>query len=359
MYIYILILIVALISVPINKKVSELHILTKQDIDNKKFYILPFLVLAIFSALRYGIGIDYQTYQIHIMNIQSDGMIYNPNIYIEPGFQIIIEICAAFITKDPVFVMCIMSFLTNFFFLKVIYDQSKDIKLSIFFYLTWGYYFLAFNSIRSYFAMALALYSLRFVINKKYVRFLILIIIAALFHKSALICIPFYIIANRELKPIHFVFSILALAAVVIFKNQIETLIFKVYPSYLGSVYDVNEFSYLNILKGIAVVGLGCLFYQKVKSSKLLTVCFNLNFFALVFYCVCYWVPQASRIGFYFNITCLILIPNLLKEIENKNSKYLISFVFIVLSLVLFFMLMKGFYSSSIQLLPYKSWLFS
>ena len=358
MYIYIALLILALASIPISKKLSENHNLINQEIYNKKFYILPFLVLAIFSAVRYGIGVDYLTYEIHITNIQNSRMLYNPNIYIEPGFQILVKICAAFITKDPIFIMCVMSLLTNFFFLKAIYDQSENIELSVFFYLTWGYYFLTFNSIRSYFAMALALYSLRFIITKKYKYFLVLIVIAALFHKSALICIPFYIIANRKLKPLHFVFFILALMAVIIFKNQIEMLIFKIYPSYLGSVYDVNEFSYLNILKGIAVVGLGSLFYKKVSTSKSLTLYFNLNFFVLVFYCVCYWVPQASRIGFYFNITAIIFIANLLKKTNDKDSKFFITFVFVVLSLLLFFMLMKGFYNPSIQLLPYKSWLF-
>lgn len=358
MYIYIALLILTLASISISEKLPKNYILINQEIYNKKFYILPFLVLAIFSAVRYGIGIDYLTYEIHIINIQNSSMLYDPNIYIEPGFQILVKICAAFITKDPIFIMCVMSLLTNFFFLKAIYDQSENIGLSVFFYLTWGYYFLAFNSIRSYFAMALALYSLRLVKNKKYKHFLVLIVIAALFHKSVLICIPFYIMANRKLKPIHFVFCVLGLMAVIIFKNQIEMLIFKIYPSYLGSVYDVNEFSYLNILKGIVVVGLGSLFHKKVSASRSLTLYFNLNFFALVFYCVCYWVPQASRIGFYFNITSIIFIANLLKETGDKDSKSFVTFVFVVLSLLLFFMLMKGFYNPSIQLLPYKSWLF-
>lgn len=357
MYIYILLLLVTLMSVAINEKISKSPKLIKKDEKYAKFYFLPFLILALFSALRYGIGVDYLTYGIHIRNIQASSALFNPNMYMEIGFQVLVKFCCL-ITDDPIFVMIVMAVLTNFFFLKAIYEQSDNIKLSIFIYITWGYYFFTFNSIRSYLAISLALYSIRYIKYNKYIQFVIIILIASLFHKSVLICLPFYIIANRKLKSVHFIYGILILIAIVLLKNQIETLIFKIYPSYLGSVYDVDEVSYLNILKGLAVTGLGLIFYKSMQEKKIFNFYFNLNFFALLIYCLGYWIPQVSRIGFYFNISSIIFIPSFLENLYDSRIRILGKYICIVLSCGLFIILMIGFYDPALKLLPYESWCF-
>ena len=129
----------------------------KLNINKKKIaFIITFLILAFFSAIRYNCGCDYFSYMNHISNIQ----VGNTN-YMEIGFKTAV-ILLSNITKDPKFVISVFGILTVFFYTKSIWDQSDNVLFSVFIFLTWGYYFMTFNSIRNYFALALVLYSIKY-----------------------------------------------------------------------------------------------------------------------------------------------------------------------------------------------------
>ena len=85
-------------------------------------------------------------------------------------------------------------------------------------------------------------------------------------------------------------------------------------------------------------------------------MCFNLNFFALIIYTALYWMPETSRIGFYFNISSILFIPNLTVLLNPKNKR-IINFIVYTCSIILFYLLMKNFYAPNLKLLPYKTWL--
>lgn len=75
------------------------------------------------------------------------------------------------------------------------YDQSVDFTLSFALFMLLGLYFRTFNTVRYYFVLAVTLYSLRYVLKREYGKFVLLILLAALFHKSVLVVIPLYLIA--------------------------------------------------------------------------------------------------------------------------------------------------------------------
>ena len=49
-----------------------------------------------------------------------------------------------------------------------------------------GLYFRTFNTVRYYFVLAVTLYSLRYVLKREYGKFVLLILLAALFHNCLL-----------------------------------------------------------------------------------------------------------------------------------------------------------------------------
>lgn len=319
----------------------------------KRLSFLFILVsLGTFSAVRDGIGIDYSSYLIHIERIYLGF----PS-YMELGFQYLSKIIMKYI-KEPKSVIAVSSFLTCYFFISAIYKQSKNIKMSIYLFLTWGYYFFTFNTVRNYLALSIALFAISYVFEKKYIKFTFWIIIAFLFHKSALICLPIYIIANREFSKKTYLFMIFVSLLLFLFKSQLRTIAFWVYPMYEGSVYDSGRISIFNILKSLFVQAYGMIYYRKVKEDHKLIAYFNLNFIALIIYTALYWLPEISRIGFYFNIVSILFIPNL-TSLLNKENRLIINFMVYSLSMILFILLMSGFYSPTIQLLPYKTWIFN
>ncbi len=312
--------------------------------------IIAFLILTFFSVFRDGIGVDYEGYYKHIELIQNG----YPH-YMEQGFQCLVRFLARYST-NPRWVMIVMSVFTCFFYIIVIAKLCKNIPLSLFLFLTWGYYFFSFNTVRNYFAQSLALVSLLFLFNKKYIKFILCIALASLFHKSALICIPVYLLATKKYKNKDAVLFVFLIMIAFIFKTYFQRLFFAFYPGYEGSVYDTGAVSWLNILKSVFVIGFGLLFYKYVIDDKINRIFFNLNVFSFIFYVGFYWTPEISRIGFYMNTTAIVFIPRLLSNL-NKSNKQIVNVAVITGSFVLFFLLMRDWYSYTIQLLPYKTWL--
>lgn len=315
-------------------------------------FFLCFVFLAFFSAIRDQVGCDYNSYIRHILIIQSG----NPN-YMEIGFQKVVLFLSKF-DSNPRFVIILFGILTCYFYLKAIWDQSDDIPFSIFIFLSWGYYFLTFNTLRNYFALSLVLYSIKYLkSNHKWI-FIILVLIAALFHKSALVCIPLYFLANKKFNKKHiFVFAGLILLCIA-GRGVIQKIVYSIYPGYLNSVYDTGRISYLNILKALLVLIIGGMYYPNIENDDLSRFYYNLNTFSLVFYVGMYWIPEVSRIGFYMNACTILLIPRIVNSIGDKKSKTIMKITLICLSLLLFFLLMVQFSSRTTRLLPYSSWLF-
>lgn len=315
-------------------------------------FIVVFCILAFFSAVRDGIGIDYTSYMMHIQNIQLG----YPN-YMEAGFKFAARIIGN-IDNNPRLVIIIFSILTVFFYIKSIYDQSLDRLMSVFIFLSWGYYFFTFNTIRNFFALSLCLYSIKFLNQKKIGTFIILVLLASSFHKSALVCIPLYLLANIPYDKNKLWLFLGAPFLMFLIKEPIREIVFKIYPGYLGSAYDTGRISYLNIIKALLVIILGFIFYDRFKNDKLCRLYFHLNLFSLIYYTGLYWMPEVSRIGFYMNTTTIMFIPNLIEKIKRKENKKILKICIYIFSFLLFIMLMQGFYSTTTKLLPYDTWLF-
>lgn len=356
MYLYTLILVLSCVIAWVTKTVQDYRFAIgniKSRISIKKVgFFLCFGFLAFFSAIRDGVGCDYNSYVRHILNIQAGN--YS---YMEIGFQKVVLFFER-IDPNPRFVIIVFGILTCFFYIKAIWDQSDDIPFSVFIFLAWGYYFLTYNTVRNYFALALVIYSIKFLQNKQILRFVIIVLIASLFHKSALVCIPLYLVAKLKFNKKHIFLFVGIIVICLAAQGVISGIVYRIYPGYLNSVYDTSRISYLNILKALLVLVFGSFYFSNIKDDYLGRFYFNLNTFSLIFYVGMYWLPEISRIGFYMNATTILLLPRIVNRIQDLESKRIIKFALIVLSLVLFVLLMFQFSEETTRLLPYSSWLF-
>lgn len=315
--------------------------------ENYKF-ITVFLILSMITFFRKNIGIDYTAYVDNIINMHKG----YPN-YMEFGFVNLSKFLML-LTNEPRIVIGIFGVITQFLFIKAFFDQSKDQQMSIVLYLTWGYYFYTFNSIRYYLALSICIYSVKHLVRKKYVKFFMLVLLASTFHKSALLCIPIYFIAKCSFGKREYFLIVVFFLLSWFFRDEARRIIFLIYPSYEGSVYDDFSISWLNVIRSFCVF----VFTQmmRTENDELINIYKNLNFFALLLYTFAFWIPETSRIGYFLNFGSVILIPNLLVNFDAKNRKYM-RVVIYLLSVTLFIVLMLGFYSPTIKLLPYQSWI--
>lgn len=352
--IYVFILIVPWLYLLVNaKRVNKIRGRKASILQRYQCFIPVFIFLAFFAAIRDDCGCDYNSYVNHIISIQSGKL-----NYMEPGFQ---EVVRQFnkINDNPRLVIIFFGVLTTFFYLLAIWNQSTNKALSVFIFLSWGYYFMTYNTIRNYFALSFVLCTLPLLVKKKHLLFILLILFASLFHKSALFCIPAYYLANRlTLKRKH-ILPLVALTFVLLFlERYLRTYAFLLYSTYEGSDFDTGRISVLNILKAVLAIALYLLYRKRVRGDKLCKLYFNLNVFALILYTGVYWIPEISRLGFYLNASVIFLVPRILGRLSPKNRKQL-RILFYLGSALLFVLLLHQFSSETTRLLPYKTWLFN
>lgn len=322
---------------------------------NKRYkwsFICTSSILAMFSAVRDGIGLDYIAYMRHIQSIQN-----GIDIYMEAGFE---EFCKLIkrVSDNPRTVIVLLAIMTCLFYIKFIYSQSDNVIMSLFLFLAWGYYFLTFMSIRNYFALSLVLVSVTFLIREKYIVFILMVLLASAFHKSALFCIPIYLLACKKInKKYMIICTAMIIVCALVFKEQFRTIAFYFYPGYENSLYDTGRVSFLNVIKAVFTVALGYFYNKSFRESKRDNIFFNLNIFALICYVGFYWLPEISRIGFYMNATSIVFLPNVVNNVRGSRTRFMVKILIYSSGMVLFFILMQGFYSPTTQLLPYKTWL--
>lgn len=172
-----------------------IYFLTFFTYDNKKWRFLPWLFLFIVSAFRYNVGTDYAHY--YHLYVYKDGMFW----YKELGYTQLVSILSDLGFNPQMMFFTFSLFTIILFYKSFIYffknDDTKFLFATLLFIPL--FYFYSLNGIRQALAIAIFFYSLRYVINKSFFKYFILIIIATLFHRSAFILIPIYFILQLDL----------------------------------------------------------------------------------------------------------------------------------------------------------------
>lgn len=318
-----------------------------------------FCLLTGVSACRIAVGNDYWVYRDNFKLIAQERHVSS-----EFGFNYIVKWMQMLFGYDnykPIFAL--FSFVTVLFLVKALHDQASDYVMSLFLLMTCGYYFNSLNSVRYYLALAIALYSMKYVLRGEYGKFVLWIAAGAMFHKSVLLVIPVYLIArflaSRKLKKWHYIAGGLLALSLIFGQNVYREIIFYFYPYYRDSLFDNGQISYANIAKCLGTLALCFICYRKsLKEDLANRFYFFLNLAGMLVYCCGSFIPEVSRVGYYMIISQIFLIPGLLKDMKKGWFRTLCYMGVIGAFTVYFVLLLRGMYDVSVRLLPYLNWIF-
>ncbi len=328
--------------------------LSKLTARNRLLAFYVFLLLASVSFCRIAVGNDYWVYRDNFNLIAQ-----NRYVSYEPGFRYIVKILQWFLEYDeylPIFAF--FSIVTVFFMVKAIYDQSSSFAFSLFLFMTAGYYFGSLNNVRYYLALAMAMYSVKYVLKKDYARFILIIAVAALFHKSVLIVIPLYLLACINWSRAGHIIIFAFCATLLLFPDLYRRIIFLFYPFYEGSMFDTGQTSITNIARAAAIFIFALIYRKKIAEDRKLKFGFYCNLWALLLYVFCSFMPEISRIGFYLNVTNIFFIPALLGKIENEKERRIWTGLICAAFTGFFLLFLRSAYNTDIRILPYYNWIF-
>ena len=333
---------------------------TRQQVKNKCLIVVIFLALFGVSACRIAIGHDYWEYT-EIFNLIAQ----ERHVSSEFGFNYIVKWIQQLFGYDqylPVFAF--FSIVTVFFFVRALRDQGNYFAFSLFLLMTGGYYFNSLNSVRYYLALAIALFSMKYVLRGEYGKFIFWVLIGMMFHKSLLLVVPVYLVAkflaSIKLKPWHYIVGGIFGCSLIFGQSLYREIIFLFYPYYRDSMFDNGQLSYGNILKCVCVLALCVICYRRSLQEDVVNrFYFFLNVFGLVVYCCGSFIPETSRIGYYMIISQVFLLPKLLAEMKDGWFKKLCYAGVIGAFSVYFVLLLREMYAIDVRLLPYLNWIFN
>lgn len=328
-----------------------------------------FLVLTVPAVLRQETGNDYMRY-VEVFHLAASRAV----VPTEPGFNWLVRLVYALCGYENYLLMfAIYTAFSVFFFLLAMKKLSPDFAFTLFVFLTSGYYFQSYNTVRYYFALSIVLLALYFFLRREYAWFLLLAVLAALFHKSALLVLAFYPLALHVFKKWQAAVPVLFGAGMVLFREQVMVLVRKLYPSYEGTeiLAAGGRPSIGNILRCalVLLLALGILIKtgktrETVESSagtrgRARIFYINCTAMALLLYVFGWFIPELSRICYYLTITQIFLLPDVLSLLpERSRQRKVLTGAVLAAGILVFAVFLRNASAPDIRILPYKMFLF-
>lgn len=344
---------------PVSGQLHKSNRFTRRQGLNTLSLLAIFTILFLLSALRLEVGNDYGTYVTTIHEIYVGGYVVT-----EPLFNGVVKIlCELSGGENYLLIFAVFAFVTIWIFLKVLYEQTDDFGMAFFLFMTLGIYFRTFNTVRYYFVLAITLYSFRYVLRKEYGKFVLLIALAALFHKSVLVVIPIYFIANLPWKKWYAAVLTVGAIGMVIFQDFIMKIALELYPSYKNTIYLETESglsgNLMTLVRCGAILIFALLCYKdKWKEKQENRFYFKLNFLAVLLYLCGSFLPLVGRIGYYLITSHILFVPAVLRSIKSEKKKKIFTVLVVIAGAIYFLLFLKSANQPGVRVLPYKSWLF-
>ncbi|MCI6279092.1 MAG: EpsG family protein [Bacteroidales bacterium] len=281
------------------------------------FYTIAFL-LALFLGFRgLEVGVDTKAYSIYY-----DAVLNGFN-HMEWGWT---QLCLLFNRLGANFhqFSFFISLLSMAFF---VIPLNRTLKgrgryLALFFFFTLGYYITMFNLFRQFLAISICFYAFFLVTQRLVWLSIILVLVATLFHTSALVVLPFLFINKVSIPSIGFLLGGLVVTFFlgILLSPTVLSFIAGKYSYYLETGYATRE-NYLTYLIFYVLTNnvFFVYFYIGSPSSVRKSYWMTLYYLSILFMDILQQMSIGPRIVYYFSIVQIIALPLSIISLGSKK----------------------------------------
>lgn len=293
-------------------------------------YIFIFIILGLLSALKAStIGNDTPEY-IRIYEIAPQLEIGLTRY--ETGY-VLLNSYLYKISSNPQFLFVITTIFVFFTYGRFIWKYSEMPWLSIVLFFLLGNYAFVMSALRQSLALCFLLYSFECLINKRYIYYAVLVLLASTFHSSALLFFCTLPLSFLHLnKKTIYVVVFASILSLIFFSSLLSTLFeyMSMYERYTDSDYFQGNIRFASVLQlfiSIVLFIIGYKYYFKncsdktnieFRKSKLLMLVY---LFAVYLYMLCLKVNLIDRFAIYFSVFSIVIIPNAVNRIQYIGKK--------------------------------------
>lgn len=304
----------------------------KSDRNTKIYCGIVALQWIIISGLRHvTIGADTDNYLIKFEEVKSmswSKVFSNISDYIfkghevkDPGYNLFQKIFQIFSDDYQWFLVVV----ATIFMVSLAVWVYRNSKMPCFSFILYSVLFYAFYSVtghRQTLATAIIVFwGYEYIKEKKLVKFLILAFVAFLLHKSSIVFVPFYFIANI---PITAPYVFIAFIVIIVVALTGKSL-YSVVADFLGFSEEQIEYdvggaeTYALILTLVCIVVLVCYMYYKKRTDKA-THIFNITLLTLMSSLLVFQNQSFMRVQQYYSLFLMMSFPEVLRSFDKKGK---------------------------------------
>lgn len=321
-------------------------IYSKEKSDNLTMKIICFQMILIAGFRSVTVGTDTITYQNIFEATKNMNLIRLFTYYIEPGYMIINKLIYLICTNYHFFLI-FSGIIIYYGIYQLINNTSNNKIMSIFLFISIGYFSSSMNIMRQYYALTIIIVAIiKYLRNEKLSKVFILIAISSTIHYSAILMIPViflhYIMFRSKFKEftVFKYFCFLGGLLSLLFLNSILPALFSSGLSKYDFEFAVVAAGYeTSIISFNLLIKIMCslLYFYEKKYLRLSIAKINdlsfwnyMNVFSCLIYIAAGYVSLLSRVNLYFSIISIIFLPNLFDNIKNKSIRISLYIVFLI-----------------------------
>lgn len=285
----------------------------------KNIYIIYGIILVIFIGLRKDLGgIDYEVYTEYFKGMTSIFNMSNwnyPDVF-EVGFKYFVAIIKT-ITENPYVMFSLVTILTVPVLLIINYKYCKYPFFTLSFYIYKTMLYTNFIAIRQSISLTIFLISIKYIFSGDFKKYMILIFLATIFHSSAIVLLPLYLIRYVKLYKLGF----LKVISIGILISVFSDLAVKMFL-YIGNFINLSD----NLLEKMRI-------YSQAIDSGI-----NLHLVEIIIlYFIFFWIYEINNneeevISSIFVLYVILIISFGKYLIFIRISMYFYFFIMILMS---------------------------
>lgn len=329
---------------------------------SKTFLILIFGVFAFLMMFKSSaVGNDTEVYikVFKEVNLTSNLSAYIENSRMENGFLYLCRFLGR-IWNDPSMLFIMSGAFVCFSFAKFIYKYSTIPWLSVLMFFTLSFYDLAFSGIRQVLSVAILLFAYDYIVKKKPIKFVLIVLLASTIHTSAIFFLMLYPLSAKKRKAWFYVLSSLIGILVAGTFSSFITAIARVFPRYASYFTDDEALAFSTelTLASVLMFALWMVLFlvanlagkdasneilalEEKKCGKDLNYIHQIStWLGCVMLFLSFQGTILNRFKFIFSAALILFYPNMINRIKKPILKYIILFVscvvFIAYALILY-----------------------
>lgn len=331
---------------------QKIENIKKQKVILSVFFVILLLIL----VLRHrAVGVDIENYLNTFLRTSKMSFSRIVDFYEEERGYYILNKLISYITTNKQWFIVIMALITTIPLAILYIKESENAMLTIATFITLSNFAMLFSGLRQAVALSIIAASYYFVKHKKLFWFIICVLLAVTFHKSAFIAILLYPFYHMNITRKKLIVFVPITAAILIFNKPIFEFLNQ-FMNELGYEYEYKDTgAYMMIILLVLFVTLSYIapveeeLDTETKGLRGIAVLATmLQIFALT-------STVAMRMNYYFMMFYPILIPRVINRTTERNRQ---PYKYIGIIMIVYFMadFIYGMHTGEdiLQLYPYR-----